>query len=242
MSEKNLSEAPVALVTGARRGIGKQLCQHLLGKGYVVVGCSLNPCDWEAPGFHYEICDVSDEAGVKKLMRSIQKRFGRLDVLLNNAGAASMNHIFLMPLESARRITDTNLLGTFLVGREAAKLMRRRKYGRIVNFGSSAVAIRLAGEAMYVASKAAVVAFSQTMAREVGEYGITVNVVGPSPTETDMIRGVPNEKIQAFVDALPVPRLTTFEDISNVVDFFLLDSSEAVTGQVIYLNGMPNIG
>jgi 3-oxoacyl-[acyl-carrier protein] reductase len=66
--------------------------------------------------------------------------------------------------------------------------------------------------------------------------------VGPSPTETDMIRGVPNEKIQAFVDALPVPRLTTFEDISNVVDFFLLDSSEAVTGQVIYLNGMPNIG
>jgi 3-oxoacyl-[acyl-carrier protein] reductase len=242
VSEKNLSEAPVALVTGARRGIGKQLCHHLLEKGYVVVGCSLNPCEWEAPGFHSEVCDVSDEAGVKKLVRSIQKRFGRLDVLLNNAGAASMNHIFLMPLETARRITDTNLLGTFVVGREAAKLMRRRKYGRIVNFGSSAVAIRLAGEAMYVASKAAVVAFSQTMAREVGEFGITVNVVGPSPTATDMIRGVPNDKIQAFVDALPVPRLTTFEDISNVVDFFLLDSSEAVTGQVIYLNGMPNIG
>lgn len=242
MSDKKLSERPVALVTGARRGIGRQLCSHLLGKGYAVVGCSLHECDWSAPEFHHEVCNVTDEAGVKRVMRLIHKRFGRLDVLVNNAGAASMNHVFLMPLEVARRITDTNLLGTFLVGREAAKLMRRRRYGRIVNFGSSAVAIRLAGEAMYVASKAGVVALSQTMAREVGEFGITVNVVGPSPTETDMIRGVPPDKIQAFVEALPVPRLTEFGDIANVIDFFLLDSSEAVTGQVIYLNGMPNIG
>ncbi len=242
MSSATETTERVALVSGARRGIGEHLCRHLLTQGYRVVGCSRNPCAWKADNFEHHVCDVTDEKQVKKLIRGIQRSHGRLDVLLNNAGVASMNHMLLMPASVAKNITDVNLNGTFLMSREAAKLMRKHRYGRIVNFGSSAVAIRLAGEAMYVASKAAVVALSQTMARELSDFGITVNVVGPSPTETDMIRGVPNDKIEAFVANLPIPRLTTFEDIANVVDFFLAGSSDAITAQVIYLNGMPPIG
>ncbi len=231
----------VALVTGARRGIGRYLSQHLLEQGYKVVGCARNPCEWEAEGFTYRETDVTDEGQVTALIRFIRKEFGCLDVLLNNAGVASMNHTLLMPLKTAQTIVDVNLLGPFVVSREAAKLMLTRKRGHIVNFGSSAVSLRLAGEAVYIASKCGLVALTHTMARELADFGITVNLVGPSPTDTDMMRGVPSQKIEQFVEALPIKRLTTFEDIANVVDFFLAEASEAITGQVIYLNGMPNL-
>lgn len=231
----------VALVTGARRGIGRYLSQHLLKQGYKVVGCGRNPCEWKAEGFTYHKADVTDEGQVTSLVRFISKEFGRLDVLLNNAGVASMNHMLLMPLKTAQTIVDVNLLGPFVVSREAAKIMRQRKRGQIVNFGSSAVSLRLAGEAMYIASKCGLVALTHTMARELADFGITVNLVGPSPTDTDMIRGVPKQKIEQFLEGLPIKRLTTFEDIANVIDFFLAEASEAITGQVIYLNGMPNL-
>ncbi len=235
------NEPRVALVTGARRGIGRYQSQHLLKQGYRVVGCGRSPCEWQAEGFTYREADVTDEGQVTSLVRFISKEFGCLDVLLNNAGVASMNHVLLMPLKTAQRIVDVNLLGPFVVSREAAKIMRRRKRGQIVNFGSSAVSLRLAGEAVYIASKCGLVALTHTMARELADFGITVNLVGPSPTETDMIRGVPREKIDAFIENLPIKRFTTFEDIANVVDFFLAEGSEAITGQVIYLNGMPSL-
>jgi len=235
------NEPRVALVTGARRGIGRYLSQHLLKQGYRVVGCGRNPCEWKAEGFTYREADVTDEGQVTSMVRFISKEFGRLDVLLNNAGVASMNHMLLMPLKTAQTIVDVNLLGPFVVSREAAKVMRQRKRGHIVNFGSSAVSLRLAGEAVYIASKCGLVALTHTMARELADFGITVNLVGPSPTDTDMIRGVPKQKIEQFLEGLPIKRLTTFEDIANVIDFFLAEASEAITGQVIYLNGMPNL-
>ena len=133
-----------------------------------------------------------------------------------------------------------NVLGTFLVSREGAKLMRKRGFVRIVNLGSAVVPLRLSGEAVYVASKGAVVSLTQVMARELAEFGITVNVVGPGPTATDMLRGVSKEKIDRVVGSLAVKRLSTFEDVANVVDFFLRPESGAITGQTIYLGGVPN--
>ncbi len=233
-------DAPVALVTGARKGIGRHLSEHLLRQGYRVFGCSRNPCDWQAPGFIHLPADVTDEPQVKALFREITNTAGRLDVLLNNAGAASMNHVLLTPVETVNRLMGTNLLGTWLCSREAAKLMQKRKYGRIVNFSSIAVPMRLAGQAVYAAAKGAVESLSQVMARELAEYGITVNVVGPTPIATDMTRGVPQEKMDRLVEQFPVKRLGTMEDVANVVDFFLRPESAAVTGQVIYLGGVPN--
>lgn len=234
------SDARVALVTGARKGIGRFLAEHLLKQGYRVFGCSRNACEWHAEGFIHLPADVTDEAQVKALFREVTGISGRLDVLLNNAGAASMNHSLLTPVETVTKLMNANLLGTWLVSREAAKLMQKRKYGRIVNFSSIAVPMRLAGQAAYVAAKGAVEHLSQVMAREVAEYGITINVVGATPIATDMTRGVPQEKMDRLVEQFPIKRMGTMEDVANVVDFFLRPESDAVTGQIVYLGGVPN--
>jgi 3-oxoacyl-[acyl-carrier protein] reductase len=232
-----MTEREVVLVTGARKGIGRMLAEHFLARGALVEGCSREAAGWEAEGYAHHRADVADEAQVKAMVSSIQKRHGRLDVLVNNAGIASMNHAILTPMEMVERIVRTNFTGAFLVCREAAKLMMRRRYGRIVNLTTVAVPMRLAGEAAYAASKAAVETLTKVLARELGELGITCNAVGPTPIDTDLIRGVPRKKIDEIVAALAVKRLGTFEDVANVVDFFVRPESGYVTGQVVYLGG-----
>ncbi len=235
-----VSERPVALVTGARKGIGRHLAEHLLATGYVVVGCGRTTECWTADGFEYRQADVAAEEDVLPLFRHISRTYGRLDVVINNAGLAFMNHSLLTPVSTVEKMLRANVSGTFLVSREAAKLMRKRKFGRIVNVSSAVVPMRLSGESGYLASKSAVETLSQVMARELAEYGITVNVVGPGPTATDMTRGVPADKLDHLRQQFFTKRLTTMDDIANVVTFFLRAESSAVTGQVIYLNGVAN--
>jgi len=143
----------------------------------------------------------------------------------------------LTPGATAERIFRTNFLGTFLLCREAAKLMMKQKSGRIVNFSTIAVPMDLEGESIYAASKSAVETFTRIFAREVGPMGITVNAVGPTPIETDLIRSVPQDKIRAILDRLAISRLGSFDDVANVIDFFTDPASEYITGQVIYLGG-----
>lgn len=229
---------PVALVTGARKGIGRHLAEHLLGEGYQVVGCGRGAEGWQADRFEYHQTDVADETAVLALFRHVAARFGRLDVLVNNAALATMNHSLLTPVSVVEKLLRTNVTGTFLMSREAAKLMRRRKFGRIINLSSAVVPLRLSGESVYLASKSAVETLSQVMARELADQGITVNVVGPGPTATDMTRGVPADKLDALLKEFANPRLTTLAEISAAVADFLRPEHSAVTGQVRYLNTM----
>ncbi|NJN93661.1 MAG: SDR family oxidoreductase [Anaerolineales bacterium] len=233
-----MSETEVVLITGTRKGIGRHLAEHFVRKGAIVEGCSREAPDWELPNYTHHCLDVANEVQVKALLSSIQKRHGRLDVLINNAGIASMNHSLLTPAATIGRIMSTNFQGTFLFCREAAKVMRRRRYGRIVNLSTVAVPLRLEGEAIYAASKNAVLTFSQILARELAEFGITCNVIGPTPIETDLIRNVPKDKIELIINQLAVKRLGRFEDVANVVDFFVKPESDYITGQVIYLGGV----
>ena len=228
----------VVLITGTRKGIGKYLVDHFLQKGAFVEGCSRGKFDGAHPNYNHHCLDVSDEWAVKAMISSIRARHGRLDVLINNAGVASMNHMMLTPVASVDRIMSTNFTGTFVVCREAAKLMQRNHYGRIVNISTIAVPMRLEGEAIYAASKSAMTTFTQVMAREVSGFGITCNVVGATPIETDLIRGVPKKKIDFIVGQLAVKRLGRFEDVANVIDFFIRPESDYVTGQVVYLGGV----
>lgn len=230
-------EREVVLITGTRKGIGRALVEHFVAQGAIVEGCSREMPDWELEGYHHTQANVLDEVQVRNMMQSIAARHGRLDVLVNNAGIASMNHSLLMPVSTVDRILETNVTGVFLVSREAVRVMKRRRYGRIVNIGSVAAQLRIEGEAMYAASKTAMLTFTQIFAREVAPFGITCNVVAPTPVETDLIRSVPKDKIDRLVEALAIKRLGTFDDVANAVDFFASPKSDYITGQVIYLGG-----
>ena len=234
----NVNELPVMLITGSRKGIGRYLAEYYLRKGYLVEGCSRGELDLGDEHYVHHQLDVADERAVRKMVASITKRHGRIDVVLNNAAIASMNHILLTPAKSANRMLEVNVTGTMLVCRDAAKVMMRRKYGRIVNFTTIVAPIALAGEAIYAASKSAVVTFTRILAFELGQWGITANSFGATPILTDMVKGVPQDKIDAVVDNLAIKRLGSPEDCANVCDFFISPASDNITGQVIYLGGV----
>ena len=230
----------IILITGARKGIGKALAEHFLALGDTVIGCSRTLPDWAENFSNYEhfTLDVGDEEKVLQMFGKIRKTYGKLDALINNAGIASMNHSLLTPIETVKNIFSTNTIGTFLFCREAAKIMRKKKFGRIVNFATVATPLKLEGEAIYAASKAAIVSLTETLAREYADFGITVNAVGPTPIETDLVRNVPQEKMNRLIQRQAIHRYGTFEDVINVADFFLRAESDFVTGQVIYLGGV----
>lgn len=228
----------VMLITGTRKGIGRHLVDYYLNKGYVVVGCSRSDIDEDINGYQHYCLDVADEKAVQRMVRSVVKEYGRIDILVNNAGIASMNHILLTPFKTVQNIFNTNVFGTFLFAREVAKVMVKQKYGRIVNFATVATPLKLEGEAVYAASKAAVESFTRVMAREVANYNVTVNALGPTPVMTDLIKGVSDSKMDGLINTQAIKRLGTYDDITNGVDFFIRKESDFITAQVLYLGGV----
>jgi 3-oxoacyl-[acyl-carrier protein] reductase len=233
-----MSQNQVILITGTRVGIGRFLVDHYVRQGMQVIGCSRRPADYGFPNYRHVCLDVADESAVKNMFGEIRKTYRRLDVLINNAGIASMNHSLLTPIKTVHAVLNTNVVGTFLFCREAAKLMKSYKSGRIVNFSTVATPLKIEGEAIYAASKAAVVTLTHVLARELSEFGITVNAVGPTAVKTDLIRNLPAQTIDNLIQRQPIHRLGEFRDIANVVDFYLRPESDFVTGQVIYLGGV----
>ena len=234
-----MAEKPdILIITGTRKGIGRALAEAYLAEGKRVIGCSRQPSDLVHDRYeHYEL-DVTNERAVVAMVTEVKRRHGTIHALLNNAGVAAMNHSFLTPVQTVDALMRTNLTGTFLCCREVAKVMQAKRYGRIVNFTTVAVPLRVEGEALYSASKAAVEQFTRVFAREMSVFGITCNLVGPSPVMTDLIKNVPREKLDALVQQQAVKRFADAADVKYVVDFFLNDPSGQVTGQTIYLGGV----
>lgn len=238
----------VFVITGTRKGIGKQLSEHFLSLGHIVCGCSRGESSIAHDNYYHFELDVNDEAKVVTMIKTIKKQFGKIDVLLNNAGIASMNHILLTPYKTMQNIFSTNVYGSFLFLREVGKVMsqnaRKLKaqqinpHFRIVNFATVATPLRLEGEAIYASSKAAIVSLTQISSFELAEFGITVNAIGPTPVPTDLIKNVPKAKMDALLQRQAIKRFGSFEDCLNAINFFLDEKSDFISGQVIYLGGV----
>jgi len=228
----------VMVITGTRKGIGRYLAEYYLGKGLIVCGCSREDSDLTHKNYEHFCLDVADERAVRKMISSITKQYKKIDYLINNAGIASMNHSFLTPLSVVEKLCKTNIFGTFLFCREAGKIMAKNKVGRIINFTTVASPLNLEGEAIYASTKAAVEKLTTILSKEFGQNGITVNAIGPSPIKTDLIKNVGEDKLALLIEKQAIKGFGSFEDVSNVCDFFIKDESKMISGQIIYLGGV----
>jgi len=228
----------VIIVTGTSSGIGKSISKYYLSQGCLVFGCSRKDSDIDDKNYTHYTLDVSDEQSVIEMVNDVYKRTSRIDVLINNAGTASMNHFLLTPMETVTKLFNTNYVGTFLFCREVSKKMLAHKYGRIVNFSTVATKINLEGELVYASSKYAVEGLTNILSKELGSNGITVNTVAPSIMETNLTQKVPKNKIDKVIQRQSIKKMITVDDIINVIDFYISDRSNFITGQTIYLGGI----
>ena len=221
------------LVTGASRGLGRAIAERALGAGYEVVGIARTA--GEAP-FPIHACDVADAAAVKAVASALPRETPLWGVV-NAAGIAAMNLALMTPPATVQRVIATNLMGAIHVSQAFAPALVRAKAGRIIHFSTIAVPLGLAGEAVYVASKAGVEGFSRTFAREVAGFGVTVNCVAPGPIDTDLIAKVPAEAIDRIVRRQVVQRKGTPDDVWNTVAFLLSDEAAMISGQILAIGG-----
>ncbi len=228
----------VIAITGSRKGIGCNLAEHYLEQGHTVIGCSREMSDLKTPGYTHFQVDVSDEQSVNEWVKNIRSEFKSVDVLINNAGVASMNHFMLTPTSTARRLMDINYFGTYYCTRAFVNLLRKSANPRIINFTTVAVPLVQAGDLTYVTAKTAIEALTKVLAKELAQFKITVNAVGPSAVDTDLTSHLGHKRLEALLEKQAINRIGTFADVSNVTDFFISPQSDFVTGQIIYLGGI----
>lgn len=234
----NITEKPVAVVTGSSRGIGAVIARHFLDKNFIVIGFSRNKHSFPNENYIHYAVDISKPEGVKKAFVSISKEFGRVDVLVNNASVLTSQFAMILPPKNVEDMLSINLFGAFLVAREAGRIMCRRKYGRIINISSMAACLEPEGDSMYAATKAGSETMINILAKEFARYNVTCNSLAISAFQTDMLDQLPREKIEAVVAGLTLPRFASADDILNVIDFFSSERSSYITAQTIHLAGV----
>jgi len=235
-----------ALVTGGASGLGYEFAVLLAQDSHNLIlididSNKLSETKKELESkYSIKVTTLTKYLSIQNISEEIFEEIDEIpiDVLINNAGIALMNHLVFTPLGKAEDIFKTNFLGTFLLTREVVKIMTKKKFGRIINFSSVAVPLSIEGEAVYASSKAAIETFTKIAAREVSEFNITVNALAPTPIKTDLIRTLPKDKITKLISQQAIKRLGTFKDVSNVVDFFIKKESDFITGQIVYLGGV----
>jgi 3-oxoacyl-[acyl-carrier protein] reductase len=225
----------VALVTGASRGIGRGLAERFLSDGYRVVGCSRGEAPQLDADYEHTCLDVSDESAVRRWIGDVARSHRRIDVVVNNAGVVAAAPSLITSASTVEETMRINFLGTFLVSREAAKVMIRGSYGRIVNIATMACGVHIEGASAYAASKSAVIEYSKVLAKELSERNVTVNVVAPSIVETEMLEKFGEEGIERSRRALTIKRNCTIEEVGHVVSFLASPQAACLTGQVLYL-------
>jgi 3-oxoacyl-[acyl-carrier protein] reductase len=234
----------IVLITGASRGLGARLVRSFLSQGWMVIGVARSSIDvWEGEAdllFERQSCDITDESMVKRLFSDIRKRHGRLDALINNAGAFSADLLLTASGDRFRMLLQTNLVGSHLITREAVKLMRPRGFGRVVNISSIAAVIPMAGNALYATSKAALESLAKGYAVEFKGGGVTFNSIRVSFVEdTNMVGALKSAARGSYEARLLVPEPLMIEEIMHALNFFISEDAPSITGQIITL-GSPS--
>jgi 3-oxoacyl-[acyl-carrier protein] reductase len=236
----------VGVVTGGTRGIGKAIAEKLAKNGVnlVVVGRNLDAANETAAAlaaFGVKVLgmrlDVSNSEEVEKVFEEIRKEFHRIDILINNAGITKDGLLLRMREEAWDSVLDINLKGVFLCSREVIQDMAKQRYGRIVNITSVAAFMGNPGQANYSASKAGIVGFTKTVAKEYAGRGITVNAVAPGFIQTAMTDVLQDKVKEEMMKLIPLGRFGTVEDVAKAVIFLASPDSGYITGQVIHVNG-----
>jgi len=230
-----MASRKVALVTGTSRGIGRGLVDRFLSDGYRVAGCSRGEAPQVDGDYEHVRLDVSDESAVRRWIADVARSHQRIDVVVNNAGVSAAVPSLITSGSVAEEVMRINFLGTFLVSREAAKVMIRHRFGRVINIASVACAIHMEGASVYAASKSAVIEYSKVLARELAERNVTVNVVAPSLVETEMLEKLGEEGRERYRRVLTLKRNCTVEEVGHAVSFLASPLSGCLTGQVLYL-------
>jgi 3-oxoacyl-[acyl-carrier protein] reductase len=236
----------VALVTGASRGIGRAIADHLARAGAIVVGTATTEAG--AAGISARLVelgargrgavfDVRGAAATESLVETIIKEHGKLSVLVNNAGITRDTLAMRMKDDDWNAVIDTNLSGVFRLARAVVRSMMKAKHGRIINITSVVGASGNAGQVNYAAAKAGIVGMTKALAREVGSRGITVNCIAPGFIDTDMTRALSEQQTQALLGQIPLGRLGQVDDIAAAAVFLASPAAGYITGATLHVNG-----
>jgi 3-oxoacyl-[acyl-carrier protein] reductase len=236
----------VAIVTGGTRGIGLACATRLAADGAAVVVSGRDAARLEGAVTALEgqgadvlgvVADVATRQDAERVTDGARERFGRIDVLVNNAGMTRDALLLRMKDEDWDRVLDVNLRGAFLMTRAAAKTMVRQKGGRVINISSTAGAMGNAGQVNYSAAKAGLIGFTKAAARELSHWSILVNAVAPGLIDTDMAAAIPQAARDTLLAQIPLGRMGTVREVAEVVGFLAGDGAAYVTGQVFHVNG-----
>jgi 3-oxoacyl-[acyl-carrier protein] reductase len=234
----------IVLVTGASRGIGAAIADELASMGATVIGTATSESGAAAigerlapHGGHGRVLNVTEGAAVDALIDGITKQFGAVSILVNNAGITRDQLLMRMRDEDWQAILDTNLTSVYRTSKAVMRGMMKARKGRIISIASVIGLTGNPGQSNYAAAKAGIIAFSKSLAREIGSRGITVNVVAPGFIDTDMTRGLPEESKQALLGQIALGRLGDASDIAQAVGFLASPAAGYITGETLHVNG-----
>jgi 3-oxoacyl-[acyl-carrier protein] reductase len=243
-SMSSILAGEIALVTGASRGIGAAIADTLAANGAKVIGTATSDAGAQAIGERLakhggvgRALNVTDGAAVEALIDSAAKEFGPISLLVNNAGITRDQLLMRMKDDDWQAIIDTNLTSVYRTSKAVMRGMMKARKGRIVNIASVIGLTGNPGQSNYAAAKAGIIAFSKSLAREIGSRGITVNVVAPGFIDTDMTRSLPEESKQALLGQIALGRLGAPDDIAQAVLFLASPAAAYITGETLHVNG-----